>query len=199
MDNYIITISRQFGSLGRNIAKLLARELDINYYDRDLLEKAAENMGISVPTLSSYDESFGGVFAKMLYPMGVGPISLNKKLYEFQKSLILDLAATESCVIVGRCADYILKDHPNCLNIFIYAPYEQRLINCVNDLNLPDSEARKMILGVDKARSAYHKYFTDTDIDYIDNRQLCIDSSLLSIEDTLDILKAIVKKRFSNN
>lgn len=196
MNNFVITISRQFGSLGRDIAKKLAKELDINYYDRDLLEKAAENMGISVPQLSPYDEAIGGTFAKMLYPMGVGPVPINNKLFEFQKSMILDLAAKESCVIVGRCADYILKSHPNCLNIFIYAPYQKRLINCVNTLRLSDSDARKMIIGVDKARKAYHKYYTDGDFEGLDNRHLLIDSSLLNIEDTVEVLKNVVQKKF---
>lgn len=197
--NYVITIARQFGSLGREIGKRLAMELDINYYDRDLLEKAAEQMDENIGDLSKYDESLGGKFSKMLYPLGLGAANTHKKIFAFQESMIKNIAANESCVIVGRCADYILKDHPNAIHIFIYAPYKNRLRNSEIELGLETVYAQKMINEVDKARSNYHKFYTGEDFDSIKNRHICIDSSILSIDDTVKCLRQIIELHFKWN
>ncbi|MEE1196431.1 MAG: cytidylate kinase-like family protein [Lachnospiraceae bacterium] len=194
--NYVITIARQFGSLGRKIGKRLASELDINYYDRDLIEKATEQMNGSIGELSKYDESIGGKLSKMLYPLGLGQANTHKKIYEFQKSMIKNIASHESCVIIGRCSDYILKDHPNAIHIFIHAPYEKRLENSVKQLGLDPVYAEKMIRDVDRAREIYHKFYTGEDFDTIANRNICIDSSLMSIDDTVKCLKQIVEIHF---
>lgn len=193
---YVITIARQFGSMGREIGKRLASSLDINYYDRDLLEKTAEQMNIEVATLSKYDESSSGKFSRMLHPLGLGQSSTNKKVFNYQKSMILNIASKESCVIVGRCADYILKDEPNAIHIFIYAPYLSRLRNSEVELGLQTTYAEKMINEVDKARASYHKFYTGEDFDTIKNRSICIDSSLLPIDETVRILKEIVVSKF---
>lgn len=194
--HFVITIARQFGSLGREIGIKLAAALDINYYDRDLLEKTAEVMGMEIGTLSKYDESSDGSFSRMLYPLGLGQTSTHKKVFNFQKSMITNIAANESCVIIGRCADYILKDNPDALHIFIYAPYLERLKNSESALGLSTLYAEKMIAGVDKARSAYHKFYTGEDFESIKGRSLCIDSSIMPIDDTVEILKIIVEKHF---
>lgn len=193
---YVITIARQFGSLGREIGRRLASELDINYYDRDLLEKAAEQMGGNIAELSKYDESLGGKFSKMLYPLGLGQANTLKKVYEFQESMIKNIASQESCVIIGRCADYILKDNPNAIHIFIHAPYKKRLENSVKQLGLDKVYAEKMIRDVDRARESYHKFYTGEDFDTISSRNICIDSSLMSIDDTVKCLKQIVEIHF---
>lgn len=194
--NYVITIGRQFGSLGRDIGKMLAKELDIHYYDRDLLEKSAETMGIPLGNLTNYDETLGGSFTKMLYPLGLGSATTHNKLFEHQKSMILDLAKNQSCVIVGRCADYILRDNKNVLSVFIYAPYKHRLWNSIHRLGLYNDEAEKMIERVDKAREAYHKYYTTTSSKGLENRNLLIDSSMLPLEGTVAVLKDIAVRKF---
>ena len=149
---YCITIARQFGSLGRQIGKQLAKELDIAYYDRELLEHAAESMGLPVSSLADLDDKMSGTFQKMLYPLGISSSATQSKLFEVQKTMILDAANKSSCVIVGRCADYILKNFPNVLNVFVYADYEQRLSNCISDLHLYPEEAKHLMNNVDKAR-----------------------------------------------
>lgn len=194
--HFVITITRQFGSLGREIGKRLAESLDINYYDRDLLEHTAEQMGMEVGTLSKYDESTEGKFSRMLHPLGRGQSSTHKKVFNFQKSMILNIAAHESCVIIGRCADYILKDDPDAIHFFIYAPYPARLKNSEVELGLSTSYAAKMIEEVDEARSRYHKFYTGEDFDSIKGRHVCIDSSLMSMDNTVMILKKIVEKHF---
>lgn len=194
---FVITIARQFGSLGREIGKRLASELDINYYDRDLLEKTAEQMNMEIGALSKYDEKDSGKFSRMLHPLGLGQSSTHKKVFNYQKSMILNIASHESCVLVGRCADYILKDDPNAIHFFIYAPYLSRLKNCEVELGLDTIYAEKMIAEVDKARSAYHKYYTGEEFESIKNRSVCIDSSLLPLDDTVRILKDITKTHFN--
>lgn len=195
----IITITRQFGSLGRAIGQKLASALDINYYDRDLLEKTADAMGMEVGALSKYDETSDGKFSRMLHPLGMGQSSTHKKVFNFQKSMILNIASQESCVIVGRCADYILRDDPNAIHIFIYAPYLTRLRNSETELGLTTEYAEKMIAEVDKARSAYHKYYTGEEFDSIKGRSICIDSSLMPIDDIVEILKNLTEKHFGLN
>ena len=194
--NYVITIARQFGSLGREIGKRLSEALDINYYDRDLLEKAAEQMNMEIGTLSKYDESIEGSFSRMLHPLGLGQSVTREKVFNFQKSMILNIASNESCVIVGRCADYILRNDPRALHFFIYAPFTARLRNSEIELGLETIYAEKMITEVDKARGAYHKHYTGEDFESIKGRNICIDSSLMPTDDTVKVLKYITERHF---
>lgn len=199
MEQYVITIARQFGSLGRLIGKKLAGELNIGYYDRELIEQAAEIMKKPVSVISDYDEKVTGKFSKMLYPMGIDASVMQTKLFELEKTIILEISSKESCVIVGRCADYILKDHKSCIHIFVYAPYEKRMSNCINELNLHKAEAERMIDSVDKARQLYYKYHTNQELHSIEGKHLMIDSSLLGVDGTVHLIKEIVEKKFGSN
>ena len=118
-------------------------------------------------------------------------------LFSVQQCIISEIATKEeSCIIVGRCSDYILRHLDNTFNIFIYAPYEARLDNCVNVLGFDAAEARNMIKQVDKARKNYHKYYTGEAPDTISNRQILIDSSMYGVDGTAEVLVDMVKKRF---
>lgn len=194
--NYIITIARQFGSLGRIIGKKLAKELNIAYYDRELIEKAAETMGLPVSALASLDDKMSGTFQKMLYPLGISSSSTQSKLYEAQKSIILDAANNSSCVIVGRCADYILREHPHVLNVFIFADYKHRLNNCINDLYIYPIEAKKLLTDVDSARKLYHKFYTGSDFEGIDGKHLMVDSGAFGIDGSVELIKNAAKIKF---
>jgi hypothetical protein len=197
MSKYIITIARQFGSLGRDIGKKLAAELDIKYYDRELIEKASEQMGLPVSALAQLDNKMSGTFQKMLYPLGISASATQSKLFEAQKSIILDVANQDSCVIVGRCADYILKDYENVLNVFIYADYKTRLDNCINDLHIDHTEAKRLITDVDKARQLYHKFYTGYDFDRINGKNLMVDSGLFGVDGAVELIKSAVKIKFN--
>lgn len=188
----VITISRQFGSLGREIGKRLAHALGVKYYDREMIEQTAERMHIEAAALSKYDESSTGRFSRMIHPLGLGQTTTHKRVFQYQRSMILNIASNESCVIVGRCADYILQDDPNAFHIFIYAPYKARLRNAVAELGLDEGYAVKMIKEVDEARNVYHKYYTGEDEDSIKYRNICIDSSIMNIDDTVRYLKDII-------
>ena len=105
MDKYVITISRQFGALGRTIAQKMAAELGIEFYDRDIVEHTAKRMGLPVSEISKEEERAGGFFAERRYPLGMGPVSMQEELFQVQTNIIRDFASKESCIIVGRCGE----------------------------------------------------------------------------------------------
>lgn len=191
--NYIVTIQRQFGSLGRPIAKKLSEILQIEYYDRDLLEIASKELNKTAEELSDYDEKS---YSKMKYPLGLGTPKIQNYLFSIQQCVISEIATYDkSCIIVGRCSDYILRHLKNTINIFIYAPYEKRLKNCVEVLGMDELKAKEMIAEVDKARDNYHKYYTGMTASTITGRQIMIDSSFVGPDQTAEILAEMIKKR----
>lgn len=191
--NYIVTIQRQFGSLGRPIAKKLSEILNIEYYDRDLLEMASKEMKVTREELSQYEEKS---FSKMKYPLGLGNTQMQDYLFSVQQCVISEIGTHDkSCIIVGRCSDYILRHLKNTINIFIYAPYEKRMQNCIDVLKMNEADAKDMILKVDKARNNYHQYYTGMAADAIYGRQIMIDSSFLGVDGTAELLAEIVKRK----
>lgn len=197
MERYNITISRQFGSLGRPIGMKVAELLGIEFYDRDIVEEAAKRMNLSLREASDYEENERTGFLYMKTPLVGKTIEIKEKLYDVQKQIIIDWAHKSSCVIVGRCSDYILRNEKRHMNVFIYAPYEARLNNCVENLGMTYQEAVRMIQDVDKARGAYHKRYTRFKQDSLEYNQIMIDSSFLGIEGTAEMIADIAKKKFT--
>ncbi|MDY4970360.1 MAG: cytidylate kinase-like family protein [Lachnospiraceae bacterium] len=198
MDKYVITISREFGSLGRPIARRLSELLGIEYYDRDIVDETAKRMNLPVPVISDAEERKSGFF-EMIFPLGTETAERQKKLFDVQCDIISRLAARESCIIVGRCADYILADHPNAIHVYIYAPYEDRLANCTGPLGMKKDEAKKMIARVDKARNSYHKHFAKYSQEDPQHKDLIINSSLLGVEGTAQALAAVAEIKFGTD
>jgi cytidylate kinase len=194
---FVVTIARQFGSMGRPIARLVSEKLGIEYYDRDIVEMTSKNLELPVSTISDVEESAKSAFFNMNYPLGMGTTVIQDSIFSAQRKIILDLAEKESCIIVGRCADHILKDYKNIINIFIYAPYEARLENCVERLDMRPDEAKKMIASVDKARDSYHRHYCGYSMSDKDYKHVMLDSSLLGVEGTCEVLTEIIQKRFS--
>ncbi|APM39530.1 AAA family ATPase [Clostridium kluyveri] len=200
MDKYYITINRQFGSLGRPIAREISSTLGIEYYDRDIVEATSRKLNLPVSTISRHEEtSFKSNFFNMLFPLGDSSKNNQDKIFDAERQIILNLADKESCIIVGRCADFILRDHKNCMNIFIYAPKEARFENCVKILKMESEEARKMIAEVDKARDNYYRNYAGYSLEDIKHKHIMIDSSLLGVHGTAEILVEIIKKRFETS
>lgn len=197
-EKFVVTITRQFGSMGRPIARMVSERLGIEYYDRDIVEMTSKNLQLPVSTISDVEESAKTAFFNMNYPLGMGTTSIQDSIFSVQKKIIIDLAERESCIIVGRCADYILWDRKNIFNVFIYAPYEARLSNCIERLNLRPDEAKKMIASVDKARESYHRHYCGYSMSDKEHKHLMIDSSLLGIEGTCEILTDVIRKKFSS-
>ena len=196
MEKYVITISRQFGALGRTIAQRMSEELEIDFYDRDIVEATAKRMGLHVSEISDEEERFGGFFAERRYPLGMGPTSMQDELFQIQTNIIRDFASKESCIIVGRCSDYCLKDMDRVLNIYVYAPVEKRIENCTSILGMDEKTARKMIQDVDKARDNYRKRFCKNVTGVFDNRDICIDSGRFGADTTANILCGIARSLF---
>lgn len=198
MKKFVITITREFGSLGRPIAKRLAELLDVEFYDRDIVEAAAKKMNLPVSVISESEEKKSNFF-KMMFPLGTDSNEQQNAIFECQSKIISELAAKESCIIVGRCADYVLADEPNAIHVYIYAPYADRLANCVGTLGMEKNEAKRMIAEVDKARLNYHKHFAHfTPSDYA-HKHIIINSALMEVEGTARALEAIVKQYFKDD
>ncbi|MBO5473000.1 MAG: cytidylate kinase-like family protein [Lachnospiraceae bacterium] len=193
-EKYVVTISRQFGSLGRPIARKLSEILGIDYLDRDIVEETAKRMDLPVSKIDQEEEAVKSRFLGMVYPLGIGRPGLKDEIFNVQKNIIHDYAKKDSCIIVGRCAEYILANHPNVLKVYIYASYETRLKNCVESLGLEEKEAKEMMQEVDSARENYHKLYVagyKTPFDYHD---LCIDSGKFGVDGTAELIADIVRK-----
>ena len=195
-EKFVVTIARQFGSLGRPIARDISEELGIEYYDREIVDISAKKLNMPVSTISDNEEVAKSAFFNMSYPLGIGTTAIQDSIFQTQKKIIQDLAEKQSCIIVGRCADYILKDQKNIMNIFIYAPYEARFQNCVERLNMQPDEAKRMIASVDKARESYHRHYCGYSMSDKDYKHVMLDSSMFGIEGTTEILVEMIKKRF---
>lgn len=198
MDKYIVTISRQFGSLGRSIAEELAKRLGVEYLDRDIVEETSKRMGLDVTTISDSEESSGNTFLNRAFPLGIGGPNYKDSIFETQKNIIRDFAKKQSGIVVGRCADYVLKDHPRLLSVYIYSSVDARVENCVNRLNMTEKAARRMIGDVDTARENYHKTYIPGYKNPFYGRDICIDSSTFGVDGTVDILENIIKSRFGD-
>ena len=197
---YVITITRQFGSMGRPIAKRMAEMLGIEYYDRDLVDQAAEKLNLPVSVINEVEEKANSLaknpFFRMASPLGSGTTTTQDKIFEAQQNIIKFLAEKETCIIVGRCADFTLSEMENAIHIYIYASYEARLEHCIKDLGMEETEARRMMAAVDKSRESYHVNFTGYTPDDKSHKDILIDSSLLGVEGTAEYLVELVKKKF---
>lgn len=198
MKQYVVTISRQFGSLGRTIAQKMAEELQIEFYDRDIVEETAKRMGLPVSVISSKEENSNAAFFKRQYPLGMGVGSMQDEIFCIQENIIRDLAKKESCIIVGRCADSILADTENHLNIYVYAPVGARLKNCTDILKMDEKTAKKMIREVDRSRDLYHRRYCPEYTDVSTNKDIMIDSSRFGVDRTAAILVNIVREMFAD-
>jgi len=196
MDHYVITITRQFGSLGRPIAKKLSELLKIDYYDRDIVEETSKNLGLPVSVISNEEEVVKSSFFNMSYPLGNDTTDMQDAIFSEQLKIICMLVEKKSAIVVGRCSDYVLRNNKNTVNVFIYAPYEARLRNCVDYLHLDLEIAKKMITKVDKSRDKYHKKYAGFLPGDYNFKDIEIDSSMLGVEGTAKVLANIIKQKF---
>ena len=194
MEPYVITISRQFASMGRSIAKELANELGIAFYDRDIVEETAKRMGLPVSLVSDTEENSGSIYFKRQYPLGMGISSLKDEIFMVQKNIIRDLVDKCSCKIVSRCADSILADKKRRLNV--YAPAHERFKNCIEKLGMDEDTAKRMMREVDRSRAIYRKRYCPEVKDEFTNRDLMIDSSRFGIDGTAKMLARLTRTLF---
>ena len=205
MNKYVITIARGYGSGGRTIGKMLSEELGIPYYDRDLLRLASDDSGINEKLFAKADEKLkksllfkiaSNVYKGELIPPDSDEFVSNDNLFNYQAKIIKELAATESCIIIGRCADFVLKDEPNVVRVFVHAPLE----DCINTLRemtgKTEKDIEKQIESIDKHRADYYKYYTGRDWKDAKNYDLCLNSSRLGFDKCVEIVKSYLDIRF---
>ena len=194
MEYTTITIGRQFGSRGREIAKRLAKTLNYQYYDKELLVKVAQKSGLTTEFLENTDERQTSPFFYSLLTSPSGLwwndryISTEALAHQAQIETIHNLAKQEDCVIVGRCADYILKEKKQLLRIFICADLQDRIQHIMERDQLSEKEARKKIKEMEKSRSAYYNFNTDQKWADPTNYDLCINVSKLGVQKTVDLI-----------
>ncbi|MBE6577340.1 MAG: cytidylate kinase-like family protein [Ruminococcaceae bacterium] len=202
MANCVITIARGFGSGGRTIGKLLAQKLDIDYYNDDLIKLASEESGINLELFGKADErvktnlfkKYKRSYGEWTIPPDSDMFVSDDNLFNYQAKIIRQLADKGSCVIIGRCADYILKGREGVARILVYAD-EQTCISRVTELyGMKKNEAIKKIETLDKARANYYKYYTGKDWTDVDNYDLCLNTSGISFDKAVDIIVDYLKQ-----
>jgi len=192
----IITIGRENGSGGHEIGELVAAELGMGYYDKKLISLAAERSGYSPEIVSRFDKSIDGENIKNSTAVGVysrGFLSkqfsrVEDEMFVSQAQVIRRIANTESAVIVGRCADYILSVRENTFNVFIFAPIEDRVRRIMKREQMSEADALKKIMASDRGRGNHYFRFTDNKWGKAQNYDLCINSSALGIEKTAQLI-----------
>ena len=200
--NTIITIGRQFGSGGFLVGERLAKRLGFGFFDKELLNLASKESGLSAEFFEQADEKRRFGFFGQLFRLGKSAIHgdmdnsylTNDTLFQIQSDVIRDLAEKQSCVFVGRCADYILRENPNCLHIFITANLDDRIVRVAERQHLPLDAAKNLLEKADKNRAAYYNFYTDKTWGAAESYHLCINTSALGIDETVELIKSIVKK-----
>lgn len=196
----IITIARGMGSGGRTIGKMLSEELGIKYYDKDLIRLASEDSGINEAFFGRVDEKLKSSFIKRggVYKGGVidpssKEFTSDKNLFNFQAKIIKELADKEPAVIVGRCADFILRDREDVIKLFIYCDTETAVKNVIDAYGGDEKDARKLIEKTDKERSDYYSHYTGRDWKNAMNYNICLDTSRLDYETCVRIIKGYIE------
>lgn len=204
-DKFVINIGRQLGSGGKEIGEKLAARFGIEFYDKELINLASEESGLCKEFFEKADEKasqgiIGGLFG-MRFPFiseGAMPYSnclSNDALFKIQSDVIRRLAAEKSCVFVGRCADYILREHPRCTNIFISASKEDRIARLCKLFNISETAAEEKIEKADKRRSEYYNYYSYNTWGAAATYHLCIDSSVLGIDETVRFIEEFIAEK----
>lgn len=198
----IITISRQFGSGGREVGKLLAEQLGIPFYDKELIEIAAKESGID-PELFEDAESVTSKGFHLLGALGyslggplstISELSLSDRLFIAQSQTIQNVAKQGSCVIVGRCADYILRDREDVLNVYVHANMKDRLQRAIKSYEVDERNIEVSVNKIDKRRANYYEYYTDNRWGYADYYDICVNTSTFGIEGSVNIIKHIIEQ-----
>ncbi|WP_294536738.1 AAA family ATPase [uncultured Bacteroides sp.] len=203
--NYVINIGRQLGSGGKEIGEKLAARLGIDFYDKELIKLASEESGLCKEFFERADEKasqgiIGGLFGMRFPFISEGAIPSNNclsndALFKVQSDVIRRLAAEKSCVFVGRCADYILREHPRCVNVFISASKEVRLARICQLYRVDEEKAEEMMEKADKRRSEYYNYYSYKTWGAAATYHLCIDSSVLGVDETVRFIEEFVVKK----
>lgn len=199
----VITIARSYGSGGKTLGKLLAEKMGINCYDREIIRMASDSSGINEELFGRVDEKlkksplFGIVRSNPYKGDGVIPPESSNfvsddNLFNYQAQVIKELAEKESCVIIGRCADYVLKDNPNVIRLYLYAPLEDCVKRVMAQNSITEKETIKKIETIDKYRSDYYKYYTGKEWNDARNYDFCLNTTSMSYEKLIQVVENII-------
>ena len=202
MNNTIINIGRQFGSGGLLVGEKLANQLGFSFFDKELINLASKESGLSAEFFEQADERRYFGFFGQLFRLGKSAIDgdldnnylTNNTLFQIQSDVIRSLAEKQSCVFVGRCADYILRENPNCLNIFITANIEDRIARVSERQNMPPEKAKSILEKADKKRAAYYNFYTNKTWGAAESYHLCINTSVLGIDETAKFIFSFISQ-----
>lgn len=195
----IVTIGRQFGSGGHEIGEKLAKKLGIKFYDKELIKLIAKQSGLCEKVLESYDEkptnSLLYSIVMDIYPsaMYTGP-TIDQQIYQANYDTIKKLSS-ESCVIVGRCADYILRDCPEMVSVFVHANADFRAARIAEEYQLPDAKVRDMLTKTDKKRASYYNFQSEKKWGMAASYNLCLESSSIGIEGSVEVIESYIRHR----
>lgn len=202
MKKIVITIARSYGSGGRTLGKLLAKDLGIPCYDRELIRMASDESGINEALFGEADEKKKGVtlfkkgtkpYKGQVLPPESGDFVSDDNLFNLQAKIIKDLAEKESCIVIGRCADYVLKDREDVVRLYFYAPLADCLALGKGSFREPEKELLKKIHKIDKYRADYYKYYTGNDWNDTRNYDFCLNTSSMSYEKLIEVVKAYIQ------
>ena len=204
VNRYIITIGRQLGSGGREIGQKLSARLGIAFYDKELIRIASQQSGLKEEFFERVDEQkhfslFPGILGlrtSLTDDFFPNYYLSNESLFRIQSDVMRTLAGEGSCIFVGRCADYVMKDERNCLNLFISADMADRIKRIAISHKLSDTKAKELIERTDKGRSSYYNYFSGKTWGAAESYHLCINSSVLGIDETVRLISHVAGSRF---
>ena len=204
-EKFVINIGRQLGSGGRQIGEKLAAEFGIAFYDKELIQLASKESGLGKEFFEDADEKkshslIGGLLGlrtNITNEVYVNTYLSNETFFKIQSDIIRKLADEKSCVFVGRCADYILRDHPCCVNLFITADTNDRINRVAYDQSLTLEKAQEKIEKMDKKRSEYYNYFSNKTWGVAGSYHLCINSSALGIDETVAFIRKFVEQKLN--
>ena len=198
----IICVGRQLGSGGHDIARMLAMDFNAKYYDRELLNLAAKESGFSEKIFEQSDEKKGFLRSLLnMQPTQLAGVNLYKSnfsqesLFQFQSDAIRKAAEESSCVFVGRCADYVLRDMPNVVKVFVSASMRYRIDQLLAHRSVTPQQAKRIILQEEDRRAAYYSYYTGKKWGAAESYDLCIDSSILGLVETEKLIAEFIRKR----
>ena len=189
-DKFVINIGRQLGSGGKAVGEALGRRLGVHVYDKQLINLAAEQSGLCTELFEQADEKK----SRSLFSSLIGYL-----LFKIQSDVIRDIASRESCIFVGRCADYILRDHPRAVNVFVTGAPEDRVRRLCEQENVTPEEAEAQMERTDARRASYYDYFSSGKWGEAATYHLCIDSSVLGIEGTADFIREFAERKLKMN
>lgn len=200
--NSVITIGRQFGSGGRYVGRLLAEKLGIPFYDKELLSEAAKISGICEEVLEDHDEKPSR--SLLFSMMGSAPMRadasmmymempLNHRIFMAQFDAIRQIAAQGPCIIVGRCADYVLREQKNAVSFFVKADMDSRIERAVKYYDIERDKAEDAIRKADKRRASYYNYYASGTWGNVDNYDLCVDTGVIGVEGAVELMARFVE------